>query len=65
LPGRKLNKEPKKSKDILTQDSTIVRLHSSSAGKFPAVRSRTVTAGGDVEVIVSVLTNRPKAVALL
>src|SRR5664279_4335225 len=39
-PGRKLSKKLKNFQDVLIQDSTIVRLHSSLADKFPATRSR-------------------------
>ena len=44
-PGRNLNKKLERFKDVLIQDSTIVRLHSSLADKFPAVRARKVAAG--------------------
>ncbi|WP_268989057.1 transposase [Methanosarcina barkeri] len=46
------------------QDSTIVRLHSSLADKFPAARSRTVVAGIKVGVMVSAVANGPRTVAL-
>jgi len=63
-PGRNLNKKLDYFKDVLIQDSTIVRLHSSLANKFPAVRARKVAAGVKVSVLVSVIANGPKTVAL-
>ena len=54
-PGRKLSKKLENFKDVINQDSTIVRLHSSLADKSPAARSRTVTAGLKVEVMVSAI----------
>ena len=63
-PGRKLNKKLKNFQDVIIQDSTIVRLHSSLADKFPAARARTVTAGVKVGVMVSAVANGPKTVAL-
>jgi putative transposase len=63
-PGRKLSKKLENFKDVLIQDSTIVRLHSSLADKFPAARSRTVAAGVKVGILVSALVNGPKTVAL-
>jgi putative transposase len=63
-PGRKLSKKLENFQDVLIQDSTIVRLHSSLADKFPAARSRTVAAGVKVGVMVSAVANGPKTVAL-
>jgi len=63
-PGRNLNKKLDYFKDFLIQDSTIVRLHSSLANKFPAVRARKVAAGVKVSVLVSAIANGPKTVAL-
>jgi putative transposase len=63
-PGRKLSKKLENFKDVIIQDSTIVRLHSSLADKFPAVRSRTVAAGVKVGVMVSAVVNGPKTIAL-
>ena len=63
-PGRNLNKKLERFKDVLIQDSTIVRLHSSLADKFPAVRTRKVAAGVKVSVLVSAVANGPKTVAL-
>jgi putative transposase len=63
-PGRKLSKKLENFQDVLIQDSTIVRLHSSLAAKFPAARSRTVAAGLKVGVMVSAVANGPKTIAL-
>src|SRR5664279_3365536 len=63
-PGRKLSKKLKNFQDILIQDSTIVRLHSSLADKFPATRSRTIAAGVKVSIMVSAIANGPKTIAL-
>jgi putative transposase len=63
-PGRKLSNKLKNFQDVLIQDSTIVRLHSSLADKFPAARSRTVTAGVKVSIMVSAIVNGPKTIAL-
>ena len=63
-PGRKLSKKLENFQDVLIQDSTIVRLHSSLAHKFPAARSRTVAAGVKVGVLVSAVVNGPKTIAL-
>jgi IS4 transposase len=63
-PGRKLSKKLENFHDVVIQDSTIIRLHSSLADKFPAARSRTVAAGIKVGVMVSAVANGPKTVAL-
>ena len=63
-PGRKLSKKLENFKDVIIQDSTIVRLHSSLADKFPAARSRTVAAGLKVGVMVSAIINGPKTIGL-
>ncbi|AKJ37593.1 transposase [Methanosarcina barkeri CM1] len=63
-PGRKLSKKLETFQDVVIQDSTIVRLHSSLADKFPAARSRTVAAGVKVGVMVSAVANGPRTVAL-
>ncbi|AKB51790.1 Mobile element protein [Methanosarcina barkeri str. Wiesmoor] len=63
-PGRKLSKKLETFQDVVIQDSTIVRLHSSLADKFPAARSRTVAAGVKVGVMVSAIANGPRTIAL-
>jgi IS4 transposase len=63
-PGRNLKQKLERFQDVLIQDSTIVRLHSSLAEKFPAARARKVAAGVKVSVLVSAVANGPKTVAL-
>jgi IS4 transposase len=63
-PGRNLSKKLERFQDVLIQDSTIVRLHSSLADKFPAARTRKISAGVKVSVLVSAIANGPKTVAL-
>ena len=63
-PNRKLTDKLDNFKDVLIQDSTIIRLHKSLAEKFPAVRSRNVAAGIKVGVLVSAVADGPKSVAL-
>jgi putative transposase len=63
-PGRKLSKKLENFQDVLIQDSTIVRLHSSLAAKFPAARSRTVAAGVKIGVLISAVVNGPKTISL-
>ncbi|AKB74758.1 Mobile element protein [Methanosarcina lacustris Z-7289] len=63
-PGRKLGEKLRKFKDILIQDSTIIRLHDSLANKFPATRARKIAAGVKVGVMISAIANGPKTVAL-
>ena len=63
-PGRKLSKKLENFKDVIIQDSTIVRIHSSLADKFPATRSRTVAAGVKVSILVSAIVNGPKTIGL-
>jgi putative transposase len=63
-PGRNLSKKLENFQDVMIQDSTIVRLHSSLAEHFPAARARKVAAGVKVSVLVSAIANGPKTVAL-
>ncbi len=53
-----------KFKDVLIQDSTIIRLHKSLAKKWPAARSRTVAVGVKVGVLVSAVANSPKSIGI-
>jgi IS4 transposase len=59
-----LNEKISKFKDVLIQDSTIIRLHKSLAKKFPAARSRTVAAGVKVSMLVSAVANGPKNIGI-
>lgn len=58
--GEKLND----FKDLLIQDSTIIRLHESLAKIWPAARSRKVAAGVKVSCLVSAVANTAKSVAI-
>ncbi len=51
-------------KDIVIQDSSIIRLHSSLSEKWPATRTRKTAAGVKVGLLVSAVANGPKNVAL-
>jgi len=51
-------------KDVMIQDSTIVRLHRSLAKKWPAARSIGVAAGVKVSLLISAVATGPKNVAL-
>jgi putative transposase len=59
-----LNEKLTKFKDVLIQDSTIIRLHKSLAKKWPAARSKTVAAGVKVGLLVSAVTNSPKSIGI-
>jgi len=56
--------ELRKFKDVLIQDSTIIRLHRALAKKWPATRSRKVAAGVKVATLISAVANGPKTVAI-
>lgn len=49
-------------KDVLIQDSTIVRVHKALATKWPAARARTVAAGLKINLVVSAVADGPKRV---
>ncbi len=51
-------------KDILIQDSSIIRLHEKLSSAFPAARTRTVAAGIKLSLLVSAVSNGPMHVAL-
>jgi putative transposase len=59
-----LSEKLAKFKDVLIQDSTIIRLHKSLAKKFPAARSRTVAAGVKVSLLLSAVANGPKSIGI-
>ena len=60
------NLKPKlcKFKDVLIQDSSIVRLHKKLSIKWPAARSRKIAAGIKVSLLVSAVADGPKRVAI-
>src|SRR5659263_433912 len=59
-----LSEKLAKFKDVLIQDSTIIRLHKSVAKKWPAARSKTVAAGVKVGMLVSAIANSPKSIGI-
>jgi IS4 transposase len=59
-----INEKLTKFKDVLIQDSTIIRLHKSLAKKWPAARSKTVAAGVKVGLLVSAVANSPKSIEI-
>jgi len=63
-PRRELKSKLGSFKDLLIQDSTIVRLHHSLSKKWPAARSRKVAAGVKISMLVSAVADGPKTVAL-
>jgi len=64
-PGRILMEKLAGFKDLMVQDSTIVRLHESLAEHWPATRSRKVAAGVKVNVIVSAVADGLHSVKLV
>lgn len=63
--GLKLGGKLKNFKDILMQDSSIIRLHESLAKTWPAARSRKVAAGIKISCIVSAVANGVKSVSIV
>ena len=63
-PSRTLSERLLPFKDVLIQDSTIVRLHDKLAKIWPATRSRKVAAGVKVSVLTSAIACGPKSLAL-
>jgi IS4 transposase len=59
-----LNEKLANFKDVLIQDSTIIRLHKFLAKKWPAARSKTVAAGVKVGLLISAVANSPKSIAI-
>jgi putative transposase len=59
-----LSEKLAKFRDVLIQDSTIIRLHKSLAKKWPAARSKTVAAGVKVGMLVSAVANSPKSIGI-
>jgi putative transposase len=63
-PSRTLSERLSPFKDVLIQDSTIVRLHDKLAKIWPATRSRKVAAGVKVSVLTSAIACGPISLAL-
>ena len=62
--GRVLDDKLKRFKDLVIQDSTIIRLHESLAKIWPAARTKKIAAGVKVSCIVSAVTDSPKSVRI-
>jgi putative transposase len=64
-PSRILGKRLAGFRDVMIQDSTIIRLHESLADKWPATRSKKVAAGVKVAFLTSAVANSPKSISIL
>jgi len=64
-PGRLLKERLQGFKDLVVQDSTVIRLHESLARKWPATRTSTVAAGVKVSTVVSAVVDGVRNVRLL
>ncbi|MGQ0535229.1 MAG: IS4 family transposase [Methanobacteriota archaeon] len=64
LAARPLAERLRRFKDVLIQDSTIIRLHAKLAKKWPATRARKVAAGVKLATLVSVVADGPTRVRL-
>lgn len=62
--GRLLDDKLKRFKDLVIQDSTIIRLHESLAKIWPAARTKKIAAGVKVSCIVSAVADSPKSVRI-
>jgi IS4 transposase len=63
-PDRALKDKLAGFKDLVTSDSTIIRLHEKLAKKWPATRSKKVAAGVKVSLLISAVADGAKSVAL-
>lgn len=63
-PGRVLSDKLNRFKDLVIQDSTIIRLHASLVKIWPAARSKRIAAGVKVSYVVSAIANSPKSVRI-
>lgn len=51
-------------KDVMIQDSTVIRLHEKLAKTWPATRTRKIAAGVKVSLLVSAFSNSAKSVTI-
>ena len=63
-PSRILKDKLVSFKDLVIQDSTVIRLHEKLAYKWPATRTKKVAAGVKVSLLISAIADGPKRVAL-
>ncbi len=61
---QRLKKNLGRFKDLLIQDSTIIRVHEKLAKRWPAARSRKVAAGVKLSILVSAVADGPKRVMI-
>jgi putative transposase len=64
-PSRILGDRLATFRDVMIQDSTIIRLHESLADNWPATRSKRVAAGVKVSFLTSAVANGPKSISIL
>lgn len=62
--GNLLSERLHQFRDILIQDSTVIRLHEKLARKWPATRARKTAAGVKLATLISVVANGPKRLEL-
>ena len=63
-PNRILKDKLDRFKDLVIQDSTVIRLHEKLANKWPATRTKKIAAGVKVSFLVSAIADGPKRVLL-
>ena len=63
-PNLKLKDKLASFEDLLTQDSTIIRLNKKLADKWPAARTRKVAAGVKISLLISAVADGPKRITL-
>lgn len=63
-PNRILKERLAGFKDLVIQDSTVIRLHENLAKKWPATRSKKVAAGVKVSLLISAVADGAKRVML-
>jgi len=59
-----VNKKLSVFKDLLIQDSTVIRVHEKLADRWPAVRTRKAAAGVKVSLLISAVSDGVKRVAI-
>lgn len=63
-PNIKLKDKLAGFEDLITQDSTIIRLNKKLADKWPAARTKRVAAGVKISLLISAIADGPKRIAL-
>lgn len=62
--GRVLTDKLNRFKDVFIFDNSIVRVHQALAKRFPATRSKVVSAGIKVSLLISAVANGPRKVTI-